>query len=641
MIRRGPRRFSRVLCPLKSLIFSNIPQKNRSSIRLNNISSSSPIVFDRNSSNLSSSLLTKLFKTCNSCGIRLQDTDRTKPGFYVQSNHKPFQKPEDLVFDKHVKELSIEDQKLLTNDNEDLIDMIHKPIKHKSQSQIIEKELNLPTTIDCIRCREVTFKSQFLKRIDEFPVEQIETIMSNIPSNANLVYIINGQDFPLSIDENIFKFKSPNKIKFIINKSDLLFKTNSLALKYGLTFIQDYLKSKYQVPPENVMITSGKTNWNIKQILEFVDNNSYIIGHTNSGKSTIIKSLLYYIHKNQLNKKRLSSRDKLKLQKQQDDIINQKSIGEYKMTRLKRKNEELIKNMVGPGASFMPGFTRGFIEIVLGDEYDSKAKVIYDVPGFSNDLGPKILNQLDPKKLKNISKGSKVFDSGFYYSHYETIKGNQCLTFGGLMYIIPPSDSMYQIRSCINYDYDIYKNFEHVKHIATSLNEYPSLIDKFLVNYSPEEFDDNIKRFIVPPHYGSIDLVFQNLGHINLKPTGPKQNSLPMIIYLPRGLKAIIRQPITDYIAKSFSGKDGNRNRLRKENYLTKSTFELKRYNNKQPFYSQLIPSEKIFDDESQQMELDYKKITEFTSKFNQGDLKYDSQTILDEQNKFDYWIEN
>lgn len=588
---------------------------------------------------LTSSLLSKLVPTCKSCGIKLQDSDKNSPGFYYIPSVKKHIKHEDDVFNKALSNLSLEDQQLLTNNNEDLLDTMQAPVKSVSQSEKLAEEYNLPKTIECIRCRNAQFKSEFKQVNEEYPIESIDSIMSSIPIDSNLVYIINGQDFPLSLNTRVFKYTSTRKIKFIVNKVDLLFKTKELSLKYGLTFIQDYLRSKHNINPENVTIISGKTNWNVEKLLKFIENESYIIGHTNSGKSTIIKSLLFQIFKNKSSSKRLNSRDRTKLEKEQDLKINSQSKArDYKSAKQLRKKQELLKNKLGPGTSYMPGFTRGFIEILLGDPFDLSCKTIYDVPGFTNSTHPSVLYDLETSDLKNLSKGVWVYKEGYYYSHYDTLKENRCLTVGGLFYLVPPIESMVQIRSCINFDYEFYRSFENAKHLATHLEENPATRKKFLLKYTPEKFDKKFKRYIIPPFYGSVDLVIQNIGHLNLKPTGAKNNNRPMIIYLPDGLEAIIRQPITEYISKSFSGVDKNGNPLRKENYYDKSTYALKRYFNKAPFFARLIPSKSVELD--LQAEEDFKRINIWMQDHGLEVETYDENTKLDVHNKYKYWVE-
>jgi ribosome biogenesis GTPase A len=543
-----------------------------------------------------------------------------------------------LVFEKYLEDLSVEDQKLLTNENEELVDTISKFPKPQSLSE----RLQLEETVECVRCREAKFRSNFPRLNEEFRTESVEQVMTNIPPNSNLVYIINGQDFPMSIDDQIFKYTSSKSVKFVITKSDLLFKTNALSLKYGLTFIQDYLYTKFQVPRENVFITSGKTDWNTKDLVKFIDNNSYIIGHVNSGKSSIIKSLLFQIKRQEMSRpKKLSKRELTKLQKQQDRMINDEStnVGNARKSRKDKREEKLLKQRLGPGVSYVPGFTRGFIEVVLGDQYDANSKVIYDVPGFSFlNTNNDICDLISTTKLKLLTKGVKTFDHGFYYSNYNTIKGNQCLTFGGINFLIPPPDSIYQIRNCINAQYEIFKSFNTATDISTKLEQYPSFIGKFLTHHTKNSIKE-LRRFIIPPHYGPIDIVFQNIGHINLTPTGSKQNNQPMILYLPKGVEAIIRQPITNYIAKSFTGKDANRNPLKKENYASKSTFALRRYNSKELFFSRLIPSEKS-ENETLQTEMDYQAISRWISIAKGRNIEFNDRTVIKENNRYEYWVE-
>ena len=75
----------------------------------------------------------------------------------------------------------------------------------------------------------------------------------------------------------------------------------------------------------------------------------------------------------------------------------------------------------------------------------------------------------------------------------------------------------------------------------------------FIVNRQQQQQQRNelrgyYKRYIIPPFYGTIDLVIKDIGYINIKPTGKKLTNELMVLYLHPSLEAIIRQPILNYI---------------------------------------------------------------------------------------------
>lgn len=504
-----------------------------------------------------------------------------------------------------MSELSSEDQKLMTNSNEtNVID--YSDVVRKEKMENHRDKMN---NLSCIRCRDANYQSSYqgFKNREDYPVESIDAILSQIPPNGNLVFIINAQDFPMSFNKEIFKYRNSNQIKFIITKNDLLFPTKQLLDRYGLIFYRDYLYRSYKIPLENIHVMSGLNDWNIKQLTNFLPNESYLIGHVNSGKSTIIQSLLFA---KEMEKKQLkNSKLERKLQKLQDISINS-----YKSYRLMKKSTKLIKSDIGPASSYMPGFTRGCIPYQL-----SNRLTIYDVSGFVNNptFGHGIYDLIDPKLIKNINKGVKVYNLGIYKSHYDTIRNDQVYTIGGLFLLKAPTDhTMIQIRNCINFNSTIFKDLAKTWDILSNLESNPSLTNKFL--FEPSKIP-HYNKFIIPPFHGSIDLVFKNLGHINLKATGAKTLD-PLIIYLPSNMEAIVRQPITNFIMKTLSGRDVNGNPLRKENWVKKSIIELKRYTGSN-FTSKLIPTS---NQKPNQSDLDFVKsyITYLNGNYDEDYMK-------------------
>lgn len=557
------------------------------------------------------SLVYNLFPTCNSCGIKLQNENPLQPGFYrPPSTGKKLVRSEDEVFSRLMDGLLVEDKKLLINSNQDTViqDTPLVPVSETKKSQ----------SIQCIRCRNAIYQSNFA--MDELSVVSVDKIMSSIPPDGNLVYIVNAVDFPFSINRLIFKYRNPSQIVFLITKSDLLFSSAQLSNKYGSTFFKDYLSRTHGADPEKVFVASGMTNWNMRDILKVLKNNSYLIGNVNSGKSTIIKSLLYT--EETMKPNHVNSKQQVMLQKQQDRMINSNAVNKYQLSKTKKKTEQKFKMANGPGTSYMPGFTRGNIM------YNINEKTIFDVPGFaSNEDNHGIYEHLSPTIIKTLSKGVKVHKKGMFDSHYDSVRNGQVLTIGGLFYLSTPQNAVYQIRNCINHNFHIFSNMDKAISVLQNIEKNKSLQHVFIVDKLSL---NKLQRFIIPPFYGSIDLVIKNLGHINITPTGKKVDNEPLVIYLPKGIEAMIRQPLSKYITRSLAGRDKNGNPLRKELWKSKSVTHLQRFNGQTPFSSSLIPS-KLSDD--------FKCISEYVSKANGTPVTFNNETNLDESNKYKFWI--
>lgn len=538
------------------------------------------------SKSLSPLLIHSLFPTCYSCGIKLQEEDASKEGYYIApkaqtSNETPTRKKkEDEVYAKYLSELSDEDKQLLNLEE-------GGPTSYKNRP----KRTSTPTKFECLRCRNVKYQSKYNEKDlkETFPVESVESIINGIPPDGQLIYVLNAQDFPMSLDNQVFKYRSAQEMKFLINKTDLLFPNVNIAGKYGLTFFRDYLWRKYRVAPERVEITSGLKDWNVSKLTNFFGKESYLIGYVNTGKSTIIQSMLYDLNVKKL-EMRKGNKHKRDMEKLEDIRINNGELFAPRPKHQKRRQLEEYKSRNGPGSSHMPGFTRGLIPYEINDKI-----TVYDVPGFTKYQGDGhgIFHLVDPAQIKNLTKGRNTYQRGAYDSKYFTIRSGQAMTLGGLFVLQAPSiesNTMIQVRNCINFDTHVFSSMDKFHSVAATIDNNPSMAKKFVIK---RDLVGKIKyqKYLIPPFHGSIDLVIRNLGYLNLKATGSKRSDEPpLAIYIPAELDVIIRQPITKYIQKTFSGRDSKGNPLRKENYVSKSTFELQRYTGTQPFHSRLIP---------------------------------------------------
>lgn len=509
----------------------------------------------------------KQIPKCKSCGIQLQSEHRDTPGYYIKEKIKGKLLPKknlDDVYATALRKLSNEDKILLANGaqlfNEGKLEKQKKSddATDNDQSELTHNKL------ECLRCRHVRFHQKFEN--SQFPIESPALIMDRVPPWANLVYVISAQDFPMSLESKVFEFWPALQIQFVITKADLFFPNNKTAQDKGLRFFQDYLERTYKVPPNQVFIASGHVNWGISNILLKLKDDSFFIGSVNSGKSTLLQSLIYVQHL-------LKSGPSLK---RSDGLV-----GFTALQRERIKQLELFKEENGPGVSFMPGFTRNVIPFEL-----APGKTVFDVPGFDGtDSGKLVMNFL-PGSMKKLQKGAKFHKQGTYLSHYETVKESQCLTIGGLFFLTVPKNSMYRVRNMISHNLHVFKNHEKAITCWKDMQNRPELKDVFLMNNT----DTELLKYEIPPFVGSIDLVFKSLGYITITATGAMpENPEPAIIYLPRYVTACVREPISKYITKTLSGRDKKGNILPKEDWYRHSTKETKRYVGREPLTKNLL----------------------------------------------------
>lgn len=519
-----------------------------------------------------SQITDSLVPRCNSCGIALQTTDSSQDGYYREpSPSAPKNNPLDRVFDSHFGKMSAEDQKLLLNGADNLVPSLKTEVRHLRANKKKESK------IQCERCRHANYKASF--DLAQFPIEPVSGVIESMPPGVPLVYVVSALDFPMSINEEVFKYRLPRLMKFVITKMDLLFANKDMVNKYGERFFQDYLERTYKVPRGNVFCVSGTSDWNGLALLDEIQDGLYIIGTVNSGKSTLILLLLHAVEKQ---KSELpNARRERQIQKLADEAIAQgrKPPSRMSLVRLDIKKIAAFKTQHGPGTSYMPGFTRGNLPFQL-----TKNKVVYDVPGFSDSQNTRLYDILQPQDIKHLLKSKKVHKLGMYDSHYETVKAGQVLTVGGLFFLQVPQNAMLQVRNCLNHKPHVFKSLEKAMDVFRGPRPV-ALKDVFLVDPSKAK----LQKYIVPSFFGKKDIVFQFMGHIVITPVGSNASTEPFTIYLPEGIEAILRQPITNYITTTLSGRDAHGNPLRKENWKSKSTKEVKRWTGKIPFYSDLI----------------------------------------------------
>lgn len=520
-----------------------------------------------------SPLLHSLVPTCTSCGIKLQHSDPLAEGYYREPSTKPKNvRSEDLVANEAYLKLDEDDLQLLANSNS-----TSEPLFGKKALISTKKQ---PDALQCVRCRQAQYRSTFDS--DQFSIENIDSVMSSIPPDGTVVYVVSATDFPMSLDPRVFLYRSASQILFVITKCDLLFPTNNLANKYGLTFFQDYLQRKYGVSRDNVVVTSGKTDWNLSRLLAnrtFKDN-SYLIGAVNSGKSTLLKALLAVSESMAEEKRFLSARERTKLEKQQDRLI---SAGKPVPSTMALRRQNLIqRDRTGPGASYMPGYTRGAIPHEVG------SATLFDVPGFGQSKN--VYSYLQPPQIKQLAKGAPTHKYGTYKSPYVTVKGGQCYTVGGLFYLVPPENAIVQVRNCINHKGHIFSNIERATELLANVsnssteNRHGGLRNTFVVSSSSL---DSLVRRQLPSFYGSIDLVVSGVGYVNLTPTGAHAPG-PWTIHVPEGVHICVRQPITRYTTRTLAGRDAQGNPLKKEHWRQKSVTHVERYSGKAPFSSHI-----------------------------------------------------
>ncbi|QPG74933.1 hypothetical protein FOA43_002271 [Brettanomyces nanus] len=446
--------------------------------------------------------------SCASCGVELQLSDSSAPGYYRPPHIKSttFKKDTD-------NPLVLAREKILVEKFQKLDDGLElKPVDKKLRD----------CRLMCHKCLDTFYRSDF--SLDKQSFVSVDQVMAEIPKEANVVHVISALDFPLSVSKTVSKGRDMQKVWYIVTKADAFFAAKTGLERTGLHYFGDTLAQLVGVDPSHVFLVSGKLGWNTEDILHKLPASEvYFVGAINSGKSTLIRTLIYRDNK------------------------NLRSFDQY-----------------GPGISEIPGFTANHIRFRM----KQSNAILVDTPGFSPaDRGVyRYLLKDDVKSVAKVADYASATIKG-HSLHSPMVKGRKIFSgeslysVGGLFYLKPPKDSIIKVFTGLPGVEAKYKDVSR----ALELSEMrPVAIGhRFLVNSSAAL---NLVRYVIPPFYGSIDLVFRNVGYLTVALCGSIDNSKLFEIYVPKEIEVIARESIFNYIYKTKSAKDETGNLLARKN---------------------------------------------------------------------------
>ncbi len=220
----------------------------------------------------------------------------------------------------------------------------------------------------CQRCYQI-------KNYNKLPTTKLENeefdklLLEVGKTNKLILWILDTADLEGSYIKNIEKYLKKNKVILVGNKVDLLPK--SLSEKKIKNWLIQSIDDDINII--DVILTSTKTKYNIDKLLELIDEfttkDVYMIGATNTGKSSLINAI----------KKSVYSK---------------------------------YKNNVT--TSFFAGTTLSTIEIVI-DDYIT----LIDTPGIINEF--QVINYLTTESLKQVIPNSELKPHSFQLNNKQTL----------------------------------------------------------------------------------------------------------------------------------------------------------------------------------------------------------------------------
>lgn len=374
-----------------------------------------------------------------------------------------------------------------------------------NNSEMLE---DLKESLVCKRCHDALHHSVY--NPEEHIPMNFSKVMESIPQEANVVHVFSAYDFPLSL----VNIKDRRNVFYVMNKTDLLFGHGSGINKY-----QNFFKGmvhRLTGEEKNIHLISAYTNWGIADMFKKFDLLNYMVGYVNTGKTRLCNRLLNYAR------------------------------------QTKNPGSKVLKP---EGSSHLPALTRENIE------HDCLNKSIIDVPGFLDESG--VFQHIQEEHLKLALQGKKVLVSDLRDSPYQTVKGGQCFTVGGTFFLLPPEDSILQVKPVVYGEPKIFTNLQKAVEIV---KDTPDALKKFVM-VKPESMNDLV-RYVIPPFYGAVDLLIKDIGYVQITPTGAKKNDNLFEVWAPRGVVLGVRETIEHFLSRYLKRIQTKKREIRRKGDL-------------------------------------------------------------------------
>ncbi len=494
---------------------------------------------------------------CASCGISLQTSNPKELGYFVPPKETKVKRKSDYQYTRVFQTLDNDAKEFLLNNIEETAEVSKSTrvgrkfvVDDDTIMQNGEEESNeigegnvLKKKLICKRCHDIRNHGK-VDHIED-PVD-IKSLLGKIERGGTVIHVVDGTDFPFTLNPLIFDICKDHKVKmliFVITKMDKIGETWKSSNKWFASYFSAAIENICNNKPRYLVLTSaGNKKWGtdvIDSLIPKDGHNTYFIGEPNVGKSTLVKDLI------------LESR------------------GPYAASR-RRKLTVREQMQIGPGISEIPNFTREEMRFDLG----SGGRVT-DLPGYEMDSeGSSIpLKLVKPGLFAKVNKIRSINKKLNKKSHYISLSGGKCLSIGGFLYIVPPKDMILQIKETFpiirNQEAEKFGSIEKARLRAREQKGQHK--DWF---FTRPEVEETLVRYELPEFNGSVDVLIRGLGVVNITATGSKDKQKGRIIelWVPEALKLAYRDPINKYTLNKYDivNKTGVKPNASKINYFTR-----------------------------------------------------------------------
>lgn len=480
----------------------------------------------------------KRLLACNACGIKLQNTENTKEGYFIVPKEA-----------KGKKLQSLEDVKYL------LFSQDLQKAKGLVEAGTFEglRRTRSPESLICKRCSDAIHKNEY--KLEDFRGFAYGEISRYIPSGSNVLHLVSLPEFPLGLSRDILE-EPRFDTSVLLTKADQLIKDRSTLQKKSAVFFRDFMKNQLGISTNKTIATSTVKKWNVKSVYSMLRAHNFLLGSANVGKSTLINALI---------KEYMGYKVK---RGQAGDILIPK-IPEKDMSNM----QEILRAQFA-GVSHIPNMTRRRQEYKIGD------KIVNDLPGFTEETAviqyEDIIRRewLDRIRKTNLFKARKLKKKTFY-----SILGSEngaCYTLGGLFFIKPPAETINQIINFIPGEEYEFKSIEKGLEVFKTCNVMQHPLEKYCGVKSAICSLDHYSRHVIPPFQGSVEIVLKDIGYFVLRTTGKYKFTGLHEIWVPHGITVCVREPLEKLIDVGFkehSESHGNLPACPKKRPIISSTY--------------------------------------------------------------------
>lgn len=436
--------------------------------------------------------------SCNTCGVTLQSRNSKQIGFYVppktplKQRQNVIEEAKYLLFSQGIRDI--------------------KADENASQKGWDEQK----PAIICKRCSDALHHNSY--KPEDFRKFSTEEVYKHIPQGSDVAHVVPLSDFPLHLDSSILSNKSYSTT-VLLSKGDQITPDKSLLQRKAPQFFKDLFRLKLGYDSNKNVAFSATQGWNIQSVYSMLQGSSFLVGCPNTGKSTLVNSLL-------------------------------KKYGGRKLTEAENTQHESTTSLAG--VSHIPNMTRNLQSYHVGD------KILNDLPGYSTETNEAGLEEIiDAKLLQRIQKTHLFKKKKLVKGSYASVKGTDsggCYTVSGIFYLVPPPGTINQVVNYIPGNERQYRNLDKALFVVKGKHETPDggPLSQYVGTKKQMSSKEHYVRHILPPFQGTVEIVFKDVGYIQLKTTGKYEYRGLHEIWVPRGIEVCIREPLARLIEQGF-----------------------------------------------------------------------------------------